>query len=186
MPVATVAQHRRRVNGCDHAWLWVELQVSLGWQRNNLTTLSGDSKRRAQKRLRRGRAEAQDYLGSHRLDFGDKPRSARDDLGTTGFLVYPPSAAPPSELEMLHGVGLVRQPWIDVGLVECSSEQSSRRTDERQTRAVLLVPRLFAHQHDRGPGLSMTEDRLGGVLKKRAAPATVGRRSQRFEPTILG
>jgi hypothetical protein len=79
---------------------------------------------------------------------------------------------------MLHGIGLICQRWIDVGLVDCPSEQSTRGTDERQTCAVLLVPRLLTHQHDRRVVRSMAEHRLSGIAKKRAAPATFGRHFQ--------
>ena len=96
----------------------------------------------------------------------------RDDFGTAGFLVYPPFAALASELEMLDSIGLVRQRRIYIGVIERPDEQSSRGADERQACAVLLVPRLLTHQHDRCPRSPVTEDRLGGVLKKRAAPAT--------------
>jgi hypothetical protein len=128
--------------------------------------------------LRGGRAETQDYLRPHRVYLRDEPWSACDNLGATGLLVYPPFAVPAGELEMLHGIGLVCHPWIDAGLVERPGKQTTRRTDERQTCAILLVARLLTDQHDRRSGWSMTEDRLGGVLEKRAAPATLGRRFQ--------
>ena len=97
---------------------------------------------------------------------------------TAGFLVDAPFAAFAGELEVLDRVRLVRQPRIDVGVFEGTGKQSAGGTDEGFTRTVLLIPRLLTDQHDRRPGKTATEHRLGSGLEKRAAAAPFGRRLQ--------
>jgi hypothetical protein len=82
------------------------------------------------------------------LDLGDQPGSARDDLGTTGLLVYPTLPTFTSELEVLNDVGLVSQLGIDTSIVECTGKQSPRRAHEWKTLYILAVSGLLAHQHD--------------------------------------
>jgi hypothetical protein len=145
-----------------------------------------DPKCRAQQGLSRSSAEQDDRLRSECLDLGDEPGPAGDDLTATRLLVYPAFAALAGELEVFDGVGLIRQPRIDVGVAERTRQQPSGRPDKRQPLDVLAVAGLLTHQHDRRIRMTMPENRLRGVLVERA-PATAARGGcQGIQSTVLG
>src|SRR5690606_6431951 len=92
------------------------------------------------------------------------------DLVRIGALVQPPLATH-LVLEVLHGVGDEGFAAVNAGVFQRPVEQASGGSDERMTRAVLLVPRLLADEHDSRPPPPLTRHRLGGAGIERAARA---------------
>src|ERR1700761_1955727 len=145
-----------------------------------------DSERHAQQGLSGRCAEQDNHLRLQRLDLGDEPGPASDDFGPARLLVYPALAVLAGELEVLDGIGLIRQLRINARVAERPRKQPPRRADEWQPLDVLAVPGLLAHQHDWRIGVAMPEDGLRGVLVQRATMAANGGSRQRVQAAILG
>ncbi len=133
--------------------------------------------RTAEHAARRGRAERNDdgRLDDRALEI--LPPAAPVDLISIRPLVQPPLAAH-FVLEVLHRVGDEHALAIDAGIGERPVQYAAGRADERQAGLVLLVARLLADQHHRGPPRPLPRHRLGGVLVERTAPAFVLGRAQ--------
>src|SRR5262249_10915615 len=82
----------------------------------------------------------------------EQPRAARLDLTAVRRLVDTPLPRA-RELEMLDHVGHVDVVPVDLRVDEGPVEQRAGRPDEREPLQVLAIPRLLAHEHQRGgPG----------------------------------
>ena len=88
---------------------------------------------RAEQRLRRGRAEADDHARLDQRDLGVEPRPAGGDLAGVRLLVDAPLAAR-LPLEVLDDVGDVDRCAVDAGVLERAVEQLAGRADERMAR----------------------------------------------------
>ena len=140
----------------------------------------------AEQRLGRGGAEQHQRLGPHDLQLLLEPRLAGVDLEALRGLV---DAAAPAllELEVLDHVGQVGVLALDAGRLEPAVELPARGAHERLARAVLLVARLLAHEHEpRGlpplaeHGLGRGRARggsRGSRPRPRAAPSASGARA---------
>jgi len=149
-------------------------------RRDRLAAVMGDAKARAQQRLRRGGAQADDHLGSHRFYLREEPGPAGGDLARVRLLVDAPLAALARRdpLEVLHGVGHVRLPAIDARRGERRRQQLARRADERVALPVLLIARLLADQEQRRVRQPFAEHRLRGPLPERAGLTAARRRGE--------
>src|ERR1700759_2103698 len=96
-----------------------------------------------------------------------------------------PFSALAGELEVLDGVGLIRQLRIDARIAERTREQPPGRADERQPLDILTIPGLLTPQHDRSIRMAVPEDFLEGVLVQGAAVARVCRSRQGLQAAIL-
>jgi hypothetical protein len=70
-------------------------------------------------------------------------------------------------LEVLHDVRHVSVAAVDPGFLQRTVEQPSGRPDERPAGDVLLVARLFAHQHEAGFLHSFAEHSLRAAAPQR-------------------
>src|ERR1700756_2490709 len=104
--------------------------------------MRSDSKRHAQQRLSGRCAEQDNHVRFQRLDLGDEPGPTSDDFGPARLLVYPALAVLAGELEVLDGVGLIRQLRINARVAERPRKQPPGRADERQALDVLAVAGL--------------------------------------------
>lgn len=147
--------------------------------------MGGNAKCIAEQRLRCCRTKAHHNLRFHRLDFGDQPWSAGDDFDAARFLMNT-ALTHSFELEMLDGIGLVRERGVDLGVLKRLRQQSARRSDEGKSLLVLIIARLFADEHQRRIGFAVAEDGLRSVFEQGAAAAVNRRASQRAQPPISG
>ncbi|EJZ06364.1 hypothetical protein MFORT_28189 [Mycolicibacterium fortuitum subsp. fortuitum DSM 46621 = ATCC 6841 = JCM 6387] len=117
----------------------------------HLPSMAGYPKVVAEHGFGGGRSEQDDDLRGNRFKFGDDPRTACLDLGSTGGLVDTALAAlVGGELEVLHGVGQIELVAVDLGCGQGLVQDTAGRTDEGGSRAVLPVTRLLTDQHHPG------------------------------------
>ena len=92
-------------------------------------------------------AQAYDYLGLERGDFGFEPRATGVHFFRAWFFV---DAAFPAWLpfEMLDGICQVDPFAVDTRGEEGFVQEFSGRADERFSLEILLIARLFADHHD--------------------------------------
>ena len=144
----------------------------LRWQ--VLPPVHGNADLAAQQGLRcRGSKTHKDHR-LHRAQLRFNPRPAGQHFTIVRLLV-PPPPSPGQELEVLHGVRDVRIGARNAGALECGTQHSSRRANERLPSQVFLVPGLLANQHDRGTTFSRAEYGLRGVAIERAPAAGLHR-----------
>jgi hypothetical protein len=93
-----------------------------------------------------GYSQADDHFGANDFNLRFQPRFTRDHLPYQWFLVHP-SLSPLDPFEMLDGVGDIDLLAGDIGLLECSIEDSSSRTDKRATLSIFHVTGLFANEY---------------------------------------
>lgn len=116
-----------------------------------------------QYRAQRRGAERDHDARPQRIEFALEPVAARGDLALRRRLVQAPLAAW-FPFEMLDRVRQVDVCAFDAGFVECAIEHASGRADERHARAVFLVARLLADEHDARIGRTRAGHRLCRVL----------------------
>ena len=128
-------KHCRRVD-CSHNRLG-----ELG--RNRPTPILGHPELFSQQRLRRGGSKRHNHARLHHADLLLKPRVAGAHFGGAGLLVQPAAPLDYHELEMLYGISDVHPSPIDPRCLQRRIQQLTRRTHERMTLTIFLVPRLF-------------------------------------------
>ena len=128
-----------------------------------LASLLRHPKSASQQRLRCGGAKAYDEFRLNKLHLGMEPGQTCGDFGGIRFRMNP-AFAPRLPFEVLHHVRHVGGITIDAGLFESFVEQPTRRSDKRLAREILVIARLFAHQHDRGVPLALAKNRLSGAF----------------------
>jgi hypothetical protein len=69
-------------------------------------------------------------------------------------------------LEMFHDIRDIDLSAVNTSLGERFIQKFSRRSDKWLSQAIFLVARLFAHEHDRGFRIPLSEDRLRRGLPK--------------------
>jgi hypothetical protein len=101
-------------------------------------------------------------LGAHDGDFGFEPWPACRDLRRIRLFV---NAALPSRLpfEVLHGIGDVNFGSVNSSFDERAVEQLSGWSHEWPAIEVLIIPGLFADQHDFGARRTSAKNRLRGI-----------------------
>ena len=134
----------------------------------------------AEQRLRRGRPEQHENLGTHDVELGEQPRPACLDLLGVGLLVDATLAAL-LEAEVLDGVRDVRLRAVDAGRLERPVEFATGRADERPPLAILAVAGHLADEDERRVLGSLAEHGLRGGLPQVAAAAAAGGLAQRIE-----
>jgi hypothetical protein len=132
--------------------------------------LACDAKGRAEKRLRRGRAEANEHAWPNNAQFRFQPGTAGGDIARAWFLVDTPFATR-LPFEVLDSVGDIDRVAIDPRFFESAIQDLTRRADEGFTAQVFLVARLLADEHKVGVFATFTENRLGRPFVKRTGRA---------------
>lgn len=125
---------------------------------------------RAEQRLHRGRAEADNGARLDARDFRLEPWLTRVDLADARLHVNPPAASW-LPFEMLDRVGHVHLSSIEAGVGQRFIEQRARGPDKRAPGAVFGIARLFADEHDHCGSRPLAEDRLGCVGEQRTGLA---------------
>jgi hypothetical protein len=148
-------------------------------------TVLGNPERRAEECLRGHRPHDNQQRRLHDLQFTPQPRVARRDLAGRGCLVDPPLSLP-LEPEVLHGIRQVDGVPLDPGVVEGSTEEPPRRSDERLALLFLQITRLLPDHHQLGVRASVAEDRARSVLPQIAAATTVHGLRQRGDAAPIG
>ena len=124
------------------------------------------AKRLAEERLCRGRPETDEDLRPQNGELRIEPGTTGRDLGGVRLLVDALlSAGLP--LEMLDGIGDVRDFPVDAGFLERLVEELSGGSDERASLQIFAVAGLLADEHEPRRAPTFAEDGL------RAAPPQV-------------
>ena len=100
--------------------------------------------------------------------------AARANLGDARLDVNA-TLAPRFPFEMLHDVGHIDLIARDTGCLERLVEHASRGPDERLSRQIFCIARLFADEHHSGISSTFTKDRLRRISIQVAAGACRGR-----------
>src|SRR5688572_32919314 len=163
-------QQRRWVHRRDHAW-------RPGRVAQRLAALLGDLELVAEHRLGRRRAQGDDHVRANDFDLGLEPRFTCRDLPRARLGVNAPLAAL-FELEVFDGVGDVDFAAVDADFFQDLVEHRAAGADERLARAIFLIARLLADEHDARVGGTFAEDGLRGELVQVAALAALRRFAQ--------
>ena len=118
---------------------------------------------RAKQRTDSGRPETDDQRRRDRRDFPLEPLQAGGDFPLRRRFVQA-ALASRHPFEMLDGIGHVHRGARDAGYLEGLVENAAGRSDERVSRAILDIARLFADQYQPGFARTFTEYGLGCVL----------------------
>src|SRR5581483_11378093 len=137
-----------------------------------------DAELRAEKRLRSRRAETNNRVRFNNGYLRVQPRTARPDFVRVRFLVQAPFSAR-LPFEMLHDVRDVNGSAVEPDLLERAIEQLARRPDERLARAVFVIARHFADEHDARSSRPLAEDSLCADFPQWTR-ATIRRRIAQF------
>ena len=133
--------------------------------RQYFAPLARDPKRRAENRLRCRRAQGhyQLWLNDSYLRF--QPRAAGGSLARIWFLMDTsfPARLP---LKMFHGVRHINLGPINSSFFERSIHYFPSGSNERFTGDILIISRLFAHEHDKGVLWTFAEYSLRCALVK--------------------
>ena len=154
------------------------LGSELGLDRRS--TLLGHAEIAAEERLRRGRAEGDEYLGLDRRELGLEPGTAGGDLAPVRLRVDPALAAR-CPLEVLDDVRHVGGAAVDSSILERLIEQSAGGADERLSLTVLAVSRLLPDQHQPCGGSPGAEHGLRSRPPQLACGAARGSFAKRFQ-----
>lgn len=141
---------------------------------------------RTQKRLRRGGPEAHDDIGLDQRELVLEPWEAGADLAGIWCLVQSTLGARVARpLEVLHRIRDIDIVAVDARGIERVIEQTASGADEGSALLVLLVARLFTHDHDARRPRPLAEHRLGPHLPQMAA-ATSRRRGAKLRKCRIG
>src|SRR4029077_19448412 len=148
-----------------------------------LPALARDAESSAEECLRRHCAERDDDAWLQPCQLRGQPHAAGLLLRRVGAFVQP-ELPPQLVLEMLHRVGQVKRTAFELRFLECPIEQTTRRTDERQTLDVLLHAWLLADQHDARVVCPRAEHGLCGVLPQSAGTTLARLAPERREAAV--
>src|SRR5438093_2038706 len=143
-------------------------------RRDELAAMRSTLQLKADKRMSRRSAQADDRPRLDELNLSIEPRPARRNLAGVRFLVNA-SLAARLPLEVLDDVGDVDRGAIDAGVLERAIEQLAGRSDERMSREVFGIARLLADEHELSFAPAFAEDGLRASLVQ-IASLTVSRR----------
>ena len=151
----------------------------------DLPPATRNSKRRAEHRLRRRRAQTNQQAWVRSAELCLEPWTAGPYFGQSWLLV---DAALSSRLplEVLHGIGHVDITARNPGISECLIQERTGWPDEWFSLPIFLITGLFADEHDVSAPRSRPEHHLCRRLVEVASAAFVSGRAQGAHAVCLG